>query len=88
MAGVIKGYQIVVVKLQPVLMENAAYIEHWSIELNGQKDRLLPLYVKGQVEWPNISIGYMNSLKFNDVHPGCEEIQVVPMKNLVSYPIK
>lgn len=88
MVGVIRRYQIIAVQLQPIEVEDAAYIEHWSIELNGQKDRLLPIYIKGHFEWPRVVIGRSNCVDLGYVHPGCEEISVVAMKNLVSYPIQ
>lgn len=88
MVGIIRDYQIIVVQMQPNQECSAAYVEHWCLELNGQKDRTLPLYITGQTEWPLVTVGQDNTIRFGYIHPGCQESLRIPMKNNVSYPLK
>lgn len=87
MVGIIRDYQIIAVQMQPETNQNAAYIEHWQLELNGQRERVLPLYIKGQAEWPSITVGHRNVVRFGYIHPGCQDILQVPMRNNTSYPL-
>lgn len=87
-AGIIRKYQIIVVQMQTFATENSAYIEQWQLELNGQKDRTLQIYFKGQTEYPSVSIENNNFIDFGCIHPGCQGIRHVLFRNDVSYPLR
>lgn len=88
MAGIIRQYQIIIVQLQTVTKKNSACIEQWELELNGQHDRKIQVYFKGQVEFPSVIVGNSNFIKFDCTHPGCQGIKRESFRNDISYPLR
>lgn len=88
MAGIIRRYQIVVVQMQTVASKNSACIEQWLLELNGQKDRKLQVYFKGQAEFPSVMVGNSNYISFDCIQPGCQGVSKESFRNQVSYPVR
>lgn len=88
MAGIIRQFQIIVVQMQTVSTQNSGCIEQWQLEINGQKDRRLEVYFKGQVEYPSVIIGNSNFIKFDCIHPGCQGVKREAFRNEVSYPLR
>lgn len=88
MAGIIRNYQIVVVQMQTVTSKNCGCIEQWGLEINGQKERRIQMYFKGQAEFPSIMVGNSNFIKFDCIHPGCQGIVRESLRNHTSYPIQ
>lgn len=87
-AGIIRDYQIIVVQMQSITAKNSSCVEQWQLELNGQKERKLRLYFKGQSEYPTVLIGNNNFIEFDCIHPGCQGIKRESFKNKSSYPIR
>lgn len=81
MVGIIYDFQIIAVQLQPDLNDKKAYVERWGLELNGQSGDCIAFYLKGFSEYAYISVGINNIVAFNTVHPGCQDITNVAIKN-------
>lgn len=88
MAGIIRSSQIIVVQLQTVSQKKSGCVEQWLLELNGQSDRRLQIYFKGQAEFPSVLVGTNNHIQFDSIHPGCQGIKKESLRNEVSYPLK
>ncbi|RZC40393.1 uncharacterized protein BDFB_001112, partial [Asbolus verrucosus] len=81
MIGLVRKYQIVVVQLEANTSEKNSYIEKWNIELNGQVDRLLAIYVKAQTDVPFIEVALNNFIQFEPMQPGTQSYLYLPLKN-------
>lgn len=88
MAGIIRDYQIVVVQMQTVVSKNSGCVEQWLLEVNGEMERRLQVYFKGQAEFPSVMVGNNNFIKFGCIQPGCQGVIHESFRNRVSYPVK
>lgn len=88
MIGIIRKYQVIVIQLQTATFKNSGCVELWQLVLNGQNDRRIQIYLKGQAEYPSVLIGNNNFIKFDCMHPGCQGIKREFFKNLVSYALR
>lgn len=81
MMGVIADYQIIVVHFRCGDDDKKAFLEHWSVELNGMPSHRRWLLMKTYCEQPIVKIGVKNTITFHTVHPQCEEREYVKMHN-------
>lgn len=81
MQGILSDYQIVAIQLQPDCNNKKAYVERWGIELNGRAEECPPIFLKGYSENTSVIVGNNNIVVFESVHPGCQDILNVMMKN-------
>ncbi|XP_048504829.1 cilia- and flagella-associated protein 65-like [Athalia rosae] len=89
MVGIIhRDYQIVVVQFFPETKDEQVYVEQWSVQFNGNPKNEVPIEFMASTEYPKLSFGGNNKVEFPTVHPGCEEIAPVTMRNITRHCIR
>lgn len=89
MVGLINTFQIIVVQLHWEGPEETKVLnETWKMQLNGRKEKQIPLCVRGEVSIPKIVVGENNTVKFESNQPGCQSMKNVPLKNVSCFQIK
>lgn len=86
---IISDYHIVTVQLFPDSVEGEfVYAERWAIQFNGNSKYEVPIIFKGSAEDPKIIINEKFEVNFSPVHPECEEVMQVKIRNITRHCIE
>ena len=77
--------QVIVLQLFPDLDCDQAYVERWSICLNGSIKNEIYIDFHGYAECPNIVVNNFNSVNFGNVNVGIEKTLSVAIRNITRH---